>query len=261
MYANKTVMKMIGLVPWQRIARLGHKATLLDALSRQSHHTQKWHYGWLIMPLLARNHVLCDHFGQFFFSFFHFGGIFLAGTATLILEEVQRRAFCHVYKPLLHVPTVSNWFTWLCVFFLGIAVNCLGHAHPELVQTLSEQSAKLMHISNLYVISHIFVLHVPLSTEWRNHDYPNLNPPNKRISTTRYYSEPQGRLASQLVDRLGPGKVFFCNSGEYNFTQHTFCGPLDHFRHRCKHQPYRKQEPKPMKGCTSCHGSSATPRM
>ena len=34
----------------------------------------------------------------------------------------------------------------------GIAVNALGHAHPALVQTVSEQAAKLWHVSNVYRI-------------------------------------------------------------------------------------------------------------
>jgi acetylornithine aminotransferase/acetylornithine/N-succinyldiaminopimelate aminotransferase len=59
----------------------------------------------------------------------------------------------------------------------GIAVCGLGHAHPEIVQTLTEQSRKLIHISNLY------------------------------------FQEPQGGLAEKLVGLIGPGKVFFCNSG------------------------------------------------
>jgi acetylornithine/N-succinyldiaminopimelate aminotransferase len=59
----------------------------------------------------------------------------------------------------------------------GIAVNCLGHAHPAILEALMEQSRKLMHVSNLY------------------------------------YTEPQGRLAAEIVKRLGAGKVFFANSG------------------------------------------------
>jgi acetylornithine/N-succinyldiaminopimelate aminotransferase len=59
----------------------------------------------------------------------------------------------------------------------GIAVCCLGHAHPEVTEALIEQSRQLVHVSNLY------------------------------------YQEPQGRLACELVRRLAPGKVFFCNSG------------------------------------------------
>jgi acetylornithine/N-succinyldiaminopimelate aminotransferase len=59
----------------------------------------------------------------------------------------------------------------------GIAVNCLGHAHPAITDALVEQSKKLIHVSNLY------------------------------------FTEPQGRLAAELVKRIGDGKVFFCNSG------------------------------------------------
>ena len=59
----------------------------------------------------------------------------------------------------------------------GIAVCCLGHAHPDITAALIEQSQKLIHVSNLY------------------------------------FTEPQGRLAGELVKRIGPGKVFFCNSG------------------------------------------------
>src|SRR2546425_8926763 len=59
----------------------------------------------------------------------------------------------------------------------GIAVCSLGHAHPEITQTLAEQSQKLIHVSNLY------------------------------------YTEPQGQLAKRIVDLIAPGRVFFCNSG------------------------------------------------
>ncbi len=34
----------------------------------------------------------------------------------------------------------------------GIAVNALGHANPDLVATLTEQAAKLWHVSNVYTI-------------------------------------------------------------------------------------------------------------
>ena len=37
-------------------------------------------------------------------------------------------------------------------FTSGIAVNALGHAHPELVATLTEQAHALWHVSNLYQI-------------------------------------------------------------------------------------------------------------
>ena len=59
----------------------------------------------------------------------------------------------------------------------GIAVTSLGHAHPELAETISNQAKELWHVSNLY------------------------------------YTEPQGELARKLVELIAPGKVFFCNSG------------------------------------------------
>src|SRR5438128_3606890 len=59
----------------------------------------------------------------------------------------------------------------------GIAVCSLGHAHPEMTKALTEQSQKLIHVSNLY------------------------------------YNEFQGWLAKRIVDLIAPGRVFFCNSG------------------------------------------------
>lgn len=35
-------------------------------------------------------------------------------------------------------------------FASGIAVNCLGHAHPHLTKAIADQAATLMHVSNLY---------------------------------------------------------------------------------------------------------------
>ncbi len=37
-------------------------------------------------------------------------------------------------------------------FVQGIAVNSLGHAHPQLVKAINQQSKKLWHISNAFVI-------------------------------------------------------------------------------------------------------------
>lgn len=59
----------------------------------------------------------------------------------------------------------------------GVAVNCLGHAHPRMIEALQAQAGRLIHASNLY------------------------------------YNQPQGELASKLVSLTGEGKVFFCNSG------------------------------------------------
>ncbi|CAN2039832.1 Acetylornithine aminotransferase [Candidatus Magnetomoraceae bacterium gMMP-15] len=62
-------------------------------------------------------------------------------------------------------------------FVAGIAVCSLGHAHPKVAEALSYQASILIHVSNLY------------------------------------YTEPQIKLASWLVDHSFADKAFFCNSG------------------------------------------------
>lgn len=69
-------------------------------------------------------------------------------------------------------------------FTAGIAVNCLGHCHPHLVQAIREQSERLWHTSNLF--SNI----------------------------------PTERLAQRLVDLSFADRVFFANSG----TEAVECG-------------------------------------
>ncbi len=59
----------------------------------------------------------------------------------------------------------------------GIAVNALGHAHPALVEVLTEQARRLWHVSNVYTIPE------------------------------------QERLAAMLVERTFADTVFFTNSG------------------------------------------------
>jgi len=59
----------------------------------------------------------------------------------------------------------------------GIAVNSLGHCHPELVAALSEQAHKVWHVSNVFT------------------------------------NEPVLRLASLLTKLTFAERVFFCNSG------------------------------------------------
>jgi len=62
-------------------------------------------------------------------------------------------------------------------FASGIAVNCLGHGHPKLVEAIARQAATLMHVSNLY-------------------------------------GSPQGeKFAQRLVDTSFADTVFFTNSG------------------------------------------------
>ncbi len=59
----------------------------------------------------------------------------------------------------------------------GIAVCGLGHAHPNITKTISEQSTRLLHTSNLYGI------------------------------------EAQTKLADRLTTISGMDRAFFCNSG------------------------------------------------
>lgn len=59
----------------------------------------------------------------------------------------------------------------------GIAVNVLGHSHPDLVEALTRQARQLIHTSNLF------------------------------------YTEPQAKLAQRLTELSFADKVFFCNSG------------------------------------------------
>jgi acetylornithine/N-succinyldiaminopimelate aminotransferase len=62
-------------------------------------------------------------------------------------------------------------------FLSGLGVNALGHAHPRIVKVIREQSAKLIHLSNLY------------------------------------YNEYQGLLAEKLCQKSGLDRAFFTNSG------------------------------------------------
>ncbi len=62
-------------------------------------------------------------------------------------------------------------------FTSGIATTSIGHCHPKLVAAIGRQIEKIIHVSNLF----------------RN--------------------ETQARLAETLVEKIAPGRVFFCNSG------------------------------------------------
>ena len=62
-------------------------------------------------------------------------------------------------------------------FLAGIAVNVLGHNYQPLVKAISEQAAKVIHVSNLY------------------------------------YTQPQADAAAKLVALSGLDRAFFANSG------------------------------------------------
>ena len=59
----------------------------------------------------------------------------------------------------------------------GVAVNGLGHAHPQLVRAIADQAARMIHVSNLYRVAE------------------------------------QEALAELLCERAGMDAAFFCNSG------------------------------------------------
>lgn len=62
-------------------------------------------------------------------------------------------------------------------FASGIAVTNVGHSHPDWVESVQQQAAKLVHCSNLFSIPQ------------------------------------QVSLAEHIVSKIGSGKVLFCNSG------------------------------------------------
>ena len=62
-------------------------------------------------------------------------------------------------------------------FFAGIAVSALGHGHPALARAVSEQAARLVHVSNYF------------------------------------YNEPNVQLAERLCKVTRMDRAFFCNSG------------------------------------------------
>lgn len=57
-------------------------------------------------------------------------------------------AFDHGKGSYLFTPEGTRYLD----FAGGVAVNSLGHAHPKLVEALSEQAGKLWHVSNLFAI-------------------------------------------------------------------------------------------------------------
>ncbi|HEX9305668.1 MAG TPA: acetylornithine transaminase [Thermoanaerobaculia bacterium] len=81
----------------------------------------------------------------------------LAGTASVI-READRVLFRN-YK---RAPVAFSHGRGVRLFDLegreyldfigGIAVSCLGHAHPALVRAISGQAARYVHVSNLYQI-------------------------------------------------------------------------------------------------------------
>ena len=107
-----------------------------------------------------------------------------AGLAPTAFAERARAALMNTYarQPLVlsggsGVWAIDSGGRKLIDLVAGIAVNVLGHSHPAVQRALTEQSARLIHASNLY------------------------------------YTEPQVELAELLIASAFPSRVFFCNSG------------------------------------------------
>lgn len=95
--------------------------------------------------------------------------------ADLLLGNVRRYpiTFSHGEGAWLYDTTGERYLDLLG----GVAVCALGHSHPVLTQALREQSERLLHVSNLFYTPQII------------------------------------EAAEAVTAKLGPGRVFFCNSG------------------------------------------------
>ncbi len=103
------------------------------------------------------------------------------------MEEFEREqealiANTYTRQPIMIVKGEGPW-VWdrdgrkYLDCYSGIAVNNLGHCHPEVVKAIKEQAERLIHTSNIF------------------------------------YTEPQLVLAKVLARESGGYKSFFCNSG------------------------------------------------
>lgn len=71
-------------------------------------------------------------------------------SSNYLFQNYGRAAICFSHGQGEHLWDLEgNRYT---DYVAGIAVNCLGHAHPELVKAISEQASRLIHVSNLYQI-------------------------------------------------------------------------------------------------------------
>lgn len=105
----------------------------------------------------------------------------------MIATEIQRNSAQYLMNTYARLPLTIERGQGCLVYdaegreyldcVAGIAVNILGHAHPDIVEAITRQARQLIHTSNLF------------------------------------YTEPQTQLAERLVTHSFADKVFFCNSG------------------------------------------------
>ncbi|MDD5312343.1 MAG: acetylornithine transaminase [Dehalococcoidia bacterium] len=98
--------------------------------------------------------------------------------------ELEKKVYMQTFKRLpVTLVRGSGMKVWdsngkeYLDFFAGLAVNCLGHCHPVVVEALTEQANTLIQTSNLF------------------------------------YTVPQTQLAELLVKTSCLDRVFICNSG------------------------------------------------
>src|SRR5204862_7320895 len=91
----------------------------------------------------------------------------------LLTYKRQPLVFTHGRAPYVFDSTCKKYLDFLG----GIAVNGLGHAHPNIVKVIRRESARAIHLSNLF------------------------------------HNEFQGPLAKKLAEWSELDRVFFANSG------------------------------------------------
>jgi acetylornithine/N-succinyldiaminopimelate aminotransferase len=97
--------------------------------------------------------------------------------------EHEKYLISNYAKPALEIIKGEGSYLWdssgtkFLDFTSGIAVTNIGHGHKHWIEKVTKQAKELTHCSNLFSIPE------------------------------------QVKLAKRLVDKIGPGKVLFCNSG------------------------------------------------
>ena len=101
-----------------------------------------------------------------------------------ITRDLFDKVILPVYSPANFIPVKGNGSrVWdqngeeYIDFAGGIAVNALGHCHPQLINALQQQSEQLWHVSNVFT------------------------------------NEPALRLAQKIIENTFAERVFFANSG------------------------------------------------
>ncbi len=100
-----------------------------------------------------------------------------------LLGAAQQHLYPNYRQPALVIERGEGVRLWdtsgkqYIDLYAGIAVSALGHAHPELVEAISQQAGKVLHLSNYY------------------------------------YNEPNILLAEKLCGMARMDRAFFCSSG------------------------------------------------